>query len=287
MTDRRQIWANDRVAHVSLRDQVAVEHYTHGEWHSVCLCRTPLLSAPDGGREREAIFGERFLALEIRDGFAFGALERDDYVGHIALEALHKADTPASHVITAPRSYAKLSPQLKSFEPLLDLPFGARLSNVTIKGDWAGFDLPGDRPQRRYLPAQHIAPITQVQRDPIKVARLFLGTPYLWGGNSAFGIDCSGLVQASLLACAIPCPGDSDQQSATLGDLLPPETDFRAGDLLFWPGHVAMVATPETLIHATAYAMQVIEEPLRPALARIEATETGPVTAHRRLTDLG
>lgn len=283
MTDRRQLWANERVAHVSLRDTVPAPHYTQGAWHSVGVCRTPLLSAPDGGREREAIFGERFLVLEMRDGFAFGALERDGYVGYVALEALHKTDTPASHVITAPRSYAKPSPQLKSFEPLLDLPFGARLGNVTIEGDWAGFDLPGAPPQRRFLPAKHIAPIGQVQSDPVKIARLFLGTPYLWGGNSAFGIDCSGLVQASLLACAIPCPGDSDQQAAQLGDLLPPDADFQAADLLFWPGHVAMVATPETLIHATAYAMQVIEEPLRPALARIEATETGPVTAHRRV----
>ena len=81
--------------------------------------------------------------------------------------------------------------------------------------------------------------------DPVAVAELFLGTPYLWGGNSRAGIDCSGLVQAALLACGIACPGDSDLQAAIRRHArLSRSSRSARGDLIFWKGHVAMVADP-------------------------------------------
>ena len=110
------------------------------------------------------------------------------------------------------------------------------------------------------------------------VAESLLGTPYLWGGNGRWGIDCSGLVQAALTACGIPCPGDSDLQRAAF----PAVDDIRRGDLLFWPGHVALAMSPDRMIHATAFAMAVIAEPIAGAIARIDAGGDGPFLGIRR-----
>jgi len=129
---------------------------------------------------------------------------------------------------------------------------------------------------------RHIAPISSVETDPASVAALYLDSPYLWGGNSRWGIDCSGLIQAACSACGIPCAGDSDHQEASLGELLPDGSLPQRNDVLFWKGHVALVWDEETLIHANAHAMACVLEPIEDALARIEKTD-GPVTAHRRL----
>ena len=119
--------------------------------------------------------------------------------------------------------------------------------------------------------------------DPVAVAELFLGTHYLWGGNSRFGVDCSGLVQAGLLACGIACPGDSGDQERALGEDLPEDTPAKRGDLLFWKGHVAWVAGENLLLHANAYHMAVAFEPMDKAIARIISQGDGPVTSHKRL----
>jgi cell wall-associated NlpC family hydrolase len=165
-------------------------------------------------------------------------------------------------------------PDLKSPERLA-LPFNSRLALTgqdngfwqTSTGDW--------------VPEAHICPLHSPAMDPVTQARRFLGVPYLWGGNSVWGIDCSGLVQVALTACGLPCPADSDQQRAALGPALPPDAPLQPGDLIFWTGHVAFVASAQTLLHATAHGMAVIEEPLAPALTRIDAA--APRRAHIRL----
>jgi cell wall-associated NlpC family hydrolase len=132
-----------------------------------------------------------------------------------------------------------------------------------------------------FVPLVHLLPADSVMTDPVAVAEMFLGTPYLWGGNSRAGIDCSGLVQAALLACAIPCPGDSDLQARTVGTELAPDAPSHRGDLIFWKGHVAMVADSHRLIHANGHAMATVHEPMAAALDRIAATGT-PVLTRRR-----
>ena len=286
MTDRRLLWANAHVAHTSLQGRVTAPRFTEGTWAQISGGKVPLLDAVDGKRERELLFGEPFCVLDRRDGHAFGYTPRDGYTGYIAERCLHDSFRAPTHTIAAPRSYIKGSPDLKAYEPVHDLSFGSFVEVLEEQGAWAGVavrfpDEPG-KLFTNWAPKCHLSEVGNWQSDPVSVAKLFLGTPYLWGGNSGFGIDCSGLVQAALLACNIPCPGDSDQQQAALGnDVL--DHSVRPGDLFFWRGHVAMAVDATTLIHANAFHMAVAYEPIADAIARIADQGDGPVTAHKRL----
>lgn len=273
--DPRLTPANGRVAHVSLEGQVEAERFVKGRWMMVQQPMVNITESPRGDRTSQLLFGERFLALETADGFSFGMAERDGYVGYIVSGALTGAEE-ATHWVAAPATHLYPRPDVKA-APDVALFFG---SLVKVGGERDGFL----RIQTgHYIPAQHLMPMAARFGDPVGVADLFLGTPYLWGGSSRWGIDCSGLVQAALIACGIDCPRDSDLQEAMLGREIPPEEDLRRGDLVFWRGHVGFMSNDHMLLHANAYHMAVAYEPLSEAVERFEAARVGPVTARRRL----
>lgn len=238
---------------------------------------------PEGPRERQILLGAAFIVAEDTGGWAKGQAERDGYQGWIASEALVPADEAApTHRVTAIRSYAKRTPGLKDGSPRLDLPFGARVTVLSAADGWTEIAPPHPGEDSLFLPTQHLSPDDRLFPDPVAISERFLGTPYLWGGNSAFGIDCSGLVQAGCHACGIPCPGDSGPQARHFPEA--PTNDFQRGDLLFWKGHVAWVTDPETILHANAHDMAVAYEPIAEAIARIEQQGDGPITKHARPT---
>ncbi|MDP5346197.1 MAG: C40 family peptidase, partial [Paracoccaceae bacterium] len=201
--DPRSLLANDRVAHVSLRGQVQARRFVQGEWATVSHSVTELRRSPLGPRDRQLLYGTRFLVLERHGGFAFGQSACDGYVGYVDLRALGADQTP-THWLSVPASHLYTAPNIKAPEAM-PLSLGARLTVVAdiddrfVQTAHGFFALRG-----------HLSAIGQWAGDPVAVAMGFLGTPYLWGGNSRAGIDCSGLVQAALLACGISCPGDSD-----------------------------------------------------------------------------
>ena len=275
MMDPRITPSNGRVAHVSLEGHVEAERFVKGRWMMVQQPMVNVTDAPRGARTSQLLFGDRFLALETTDGFAFGVTERDGYVGYILAGALTGAEDP-SHWVTAPATHLYPKPDFKS-PPDVALFFG---SQVKVTAERDGFL----RIQTgHYIPGQHLMPMKARFSDPVGIADLFLGTPYLWGGTSRWGIDCSGLVQTALLACGIDCPRDSDQQEAVLGEALPEDADLRRGDLIFWKGHVGMMANDTTLLHANVHHMAVAYEPIDEALDRIARKEFGAVTARTRL----
>lgn len=283
-TDRRRLRFNGEVAHELLRGQVAAARFTEGELARVIVERTPILAAPEPGpRERELVLGEGFVVLDRRGGMAFGFAARDGYVGWIEAGALQPGGPAPSHRIARRHSYAKATPALRTRDEAMWLSFGAQVAVTAAEGPWRRITLGADAAARHlWVPAAHLAPVGSRESDPVAVAELLLGTPYLWGGNSSFGIDCSGLVQVACLACGIPCPGDSDQQAEELGREIAADEPPQRGDLLFWTGHVAWVAGANRLLHANAHHMAVACEPMDAALARIAAQGDGQVIRRRR-----
>jgi cell wall-associated NlpC family hydrolase len=274
VTDPRLTPSNGRVAEAGWENRVEADRFVTGTWRGVTTPLTDLRRSPGGARDRQLLLGERFLVLETVDGWSFGRADRDGYVGYVAAGDLG-ADASATHIVSARSTHLYPVADMKSPE-IAALSFGSR---VTIRHELRAFF---ETATGAFVPKPHLRPVDHPFRDPVTVAQLFFGTPYLWGGNSAFGIDCSGLVQAALLACGIACPGDSDLQM-TLGRELTMDAPTRRGDLFFWKGHVAMAVDDQTVIHANAHHMAVAYEPIGAAIARIEAQGGGGVTARRRL----
>ena len=220
--------------------------------------------------------------LERRGDMAFGIArgEQVGYVGWVASDALARAadEPPGWDVkwVGARQTHAYSEPDFKAPERITL----SHLSIVEVGPQSGRFT----QTKLGWIPTVHLT--GKDLTDPVEAASIYLGTPYLWGGNSCFGIDCSGLVQAACFACGIPSPGDSDQQARQLGEELPEGEPVKRGDLLCWKGHVAWVADEATILHANAHHMAVALEGMNEAIARIEAQGDGSVTTRKRLREL-
>ena len=272
--DRRLTPATERVAHVSLRGAVEAPAWTEGSPARVVLPVADLLARPSGPRDRQVLYGAAVTVIERRQGHAFVLAAADGYCGWLAEAALGPAEA-ATHWISARASHLYREPSLKAPEAA-GLSFGARLRLVAEAGRFA------ETADGWFVPRAHLLPLGDWLADPVEAAMRLLGAPYLWGGNSQAGVDCSGLVQLAFHAAGRACPGDSDLQRAAFGPALPEGTAPARGDLFFWPGHVALAVDGLHLIHANGFRAAVTLEGIETCLARIEAQGEGPLLCHIR-----
>jgi len=279
--DPRVTPARADLAAKHLEGKVTAARYVEGRVFEVIEPQAPLRGEPrpDAPLTTEALKGERVTIYDSNaEGWAWGQLQADGYVGWLPANALVAPGAAPTHKVTALRTFAFSEPSIKS-PPLEALPLGAKLA-VARFADRMAVTRAG-----AYVPAPHLAPLGDYETDFVAVAERFLGVPYLWGGKTALGLDCSGLVQIALTACGLPCLRDSDMQERALGTPLsaaPDYSNLKRGDLVFWKGHVAIVRGAQTLLHANAFHMAVVSEPVADAIARIAGTGSA-VTGVRRL----
>ncbi|MGH1367884.1 MAG: NlpC/P60 family protein [Maritimibacter sp.] len=282
-TDPRLLKSNGRTAHISLKGLVDAQTFVEGETRQITVQTAALLKSPMGPRERELITGERFQVLAVQGRFSFGFALKDGYVGYVFNDVLERMEE-VTHRVSAPRSFRKDTADIKAWEPVSYLSYGAQVFVIDMDETWARVAFPHlDEFVEQVVPARHLTPLDITASDPVAEAKKLLGTPYLWGGNSSFGIDCSGLVQAAWGACGLSLPGDSDLQANAGIEI---EGQLHPGDLIFWNGHVAMVSSEDEIIHANAHHMAVTLENLTQATARIKAAQGGDITARRRVAPL-
>lgn len=273
MTDRRLYPANARVAHRRLQGQIDGVTFTSGVSRSVNVPVCDLCIAPDGPRDRQRLLGDIVTVLEDHEGWSF-VLCDDGYVGYIQQASLGTV-VPAFHMVDTVATHAYQTDDFKS-AALMHLPFGCKVAVLDERRKFYETNV-------GFISKKHLRPLDQPFQDPATIAQLHFGVPYLWGGNSTLGIDCSGLIAASLSACGIPCPADSDMQCDQLGETIPDNATLQRGDLIFWQGHVGMMVDADTMIHANAHHMACRYEEIAQATLRIEAQGDGPVIARKRL----
>jgi cell wall-associated NlpC family hydrolase len=276
--DPRLTPARPDLAAAHLLGQVEAARFVEGRAMQVIETVVDLRKRPDLslGVETQALFGETFVVYAQEEGWAWGQCARDGYVGYVSSGSLAPPGPAPTHRVDVLRTHLYPGPSIKT-APLTALTFDARLTVNGVDGPWA-------KTPHGFAQAAHLAPIETLREDAVAVAEMFLGLPYLWGGRSSQGLDCSGLAQTALRAAGHAAPRDSDML-AGFGAPLPVDADMRhlrRGDLVFWKGHVGLMRDADTLLHANGFHMLTVSEPLAQARGRILANGGGDVAAARR-----
>ncbi|HUS98107.1 MAG TPA: NlpC/P60 family protein [Hyphomicrobiaceae bacterium] len=279
-SDLRRLAVRPGLADARLRGKVQADRFVEGHLHHAVQPVTAVRRHPGdiAPRDTEVLYGERVRVFDQAAGWAWAQLETDGYVGYVPASALEPCAAGPTHHVTAVRAIVYSGPSALS-EPRMTLSLGSALA---VAGETDGFS---ELPDGGFIGTRHLSQATRNAPDFVTVAERFLGTPYVFGGRSCHGIDCSGLVQAALSAAGIRAPRDSDMQQVELGESIESGDQLdglRRGDLCFWPGHVGIMTAPDRIVHANATHMQVTHEPISDVADR--SRKDGPrILAVRRL----
>jgi cell wall-associated NlpC family hydrolase len=268
--DRRITPARPDLAAAYLQGSVDAQRFSRGEKRMSLRGHTPLRARPESyaPQETEILCGETFTVYEQKDGWAWGQLESDDYVGYVHCLSLEAPVAP-THRVSALATPVLTRCDVKAAATRL-LPMNALVRAEKAMGDFI-------QTNAGFVHARHLVPVGETESDFVAVAERFVGAPYVWGGKTYVGLDCSGLIQTSLQATGKAAPRDADMQEKALGAAVPGAT--QRGDMVFWKGHVGVMLDDTRLLHANAFHMIATIEPLAEAVARIST----PVTSIRRL----
>jgi cell wall-associated NlpC family hydrolase len=271
---RLNAYRND-LADIRLKGKVDAKLFREGGLMQMLAPIATLHRAPatDAPQETQVLMGEVVRVFDVAEGWAWVQLEHDNYVGYMREEFLNAKIHQPSHQVVVPSTLIYTKPNLKT-QPVKFLPMNAKVTLTAVQDKFVELATGG------FVFAEHLAPVAKVKTDFVAVAEQFLNTPYLWGGKSSHGIDCSGLVQTALHACGKECLRDADMQENDLGSpLLINNLDgLKRGDLIFWDGHVGIMRDETTLLHASGHQMLVVSEPLQDVVERNK-----PISRMKRL----
>jgi len=280
--DPRLTPARDDIAAHHLRGDVKAERYVSGTDFQVVESAAPLRENPrsDSPLLTQALFGEVIIVYEESEGWVWGQLKSDDYVGYMPLHALSPRLSQPSHRVSVLRSYVYPEPNIKS-PPLDLLSLNSQLCVVQTSNTFNQLKSGG------FIYSAHTRKKDNFDPDFVAVAETFVGTPYLWGGKTSLGLDCSGLVQQSFAACGKSVLRDTDMMQEQLGTEIPLTSDLsglQRGDIIFWQGHIAILCNETDIVHANGHHMSTVIEPLKVARDRISGL-FGEITAIKRLSE--
>jgi cell wall-associated NlpC family hydrolase len=267
------------LADARLEGRVTADRFVTGRAGQVRVAVAHVFGAPDAGEAltTQLLFGETVRVFDEHEGWAWVQADADGYVGYVPAAAISRTIATPTHKIAALSTPAMARPDVKS-PPLVDMPLGARVTVEREDNGFAGLAIGA------FIPLPHLAALDAYEVDFVAVAERFLGTPYLWGGRTRAGLDCSGLVQTALRATGVSAPRDTDMQQAALGAPVnhsPSLEGLQRGDLVFWRGHVGIMTDGKHLLHANGFHMRVVVEPLAEAVARIKAIGSEIVAVKR------
>jgi cell wall-associated NlpC family hydrolase len=256
------------LADLRLKGKVDAKAFYEGNLMQMVAPIATLHRAPaaDASQETQVLFGETLRVFDVADGWAWAQLQRDHYVGYIRQDFLSATIHDPTHHVIVPTTLLYQKPNIKT-QPVKYLPMNAQISVIATQDQFVELATGG------FVFSEHAKPVGQQHTDFVSVAEQFLNTPYLWGGKSYHGMDCSGLVQTALHACGQFCPRDADMQEQELGSplLINNRDSLKRGDLIFWQGHVGIMRDEETLLHASGHQMLVVSELLQVADERTKA----------------
>lgn len=278
LSDRRLTPTRPDLAADFLRGRVEADRFEAGTKMQVVAPVADLRGAPrlDAPLDTQLLRGQTVTVYEEHEGWAWGQCADDGYVGYMPSEALRAPGPALTHRVAVARTFVYPGPNMK-LPATLALPFGAKVAVAATRGDFAMLS------DGQAIYARHLVSADARAPDFVGVAERFIGAPYLWGGKTPDGLDCSGLVQIALTAAGIACPRDTDMQEGALGRALPEDEPLARGDLVFWKGHVGIMRDATTLLHANGFHMLVESEPFAQARERIARASFGAVTSIRRL----
>lgn len=253
------------LADIKLIGKVDAQKFVEGDVTSIIEPRVALRSKPEftAGFTSEALFGDRVRVFDVKDGWAWGQMEKDAYVGYLPLASLSGIYMAPTHRVCVPATFIYPKADLKS-QPATRIFLNSLLSVDVIADDWVMLAGGG------FVFHSHVCDVDKFASDPVTIAEQFINVPYFWGGSTQDGLDCSALVQQAYHACGLECPRDSDMIEDTIGEN--GHNSLQRGDLVFWDGHIGMIIDEHRMIHANGHHMAVAVEEFAEAEARISKT---------------